>query len=203
MYSHSGFVNESMKKGRLDVISGPMFSGKSAELIRRLTIQDIAQKKIVVFKHGADDRFGHPEDISSRNGHHLSAIPVKQVSEMYDHLDSALGGQGFDNLDLVGIDEIQFFDKDELVELCKKLVDEKGISVIACGLDSDYLRVPFETTAHLMALADSVYKSNAVCMKCRDTDAVYTHRLSGGDDRFEVGSDNYEPRCRKCRVSGE
>ena len=196
MYSHSGFVNESMKKGRLDVISGPMFSGKSAELIRRLTIYSIAQKNIVVFKHGSDDRFGRPKDIFSRNGNFLSAIPVSKVAEMYEHLD-------FDNLDLVGIDEIQFFDKDELVELCKKLVDEKGISVIACGLDSDCLRVPFETTAHLMALADSVYKSNAVCMKCRDTDAVYTHRLSGGDDRFEVGSDNYEPRCRKCRVSGE
>lgn len=183
-----------MKKGRLDVISGPMFSGKSAELIRRLTIQDIAQKKIVVFKHGADDRFGHPEDISSRNGHHLSAIPVRQVSEMYKYLD-------LDNLDLVGIDEIQFFDRDELVALCKKLVDVHGITVIVCGLDSDYLQVPFESTAHLMALADSVYKTSAVCMQCRDTDAVYTHRLAGGEERVEIGSDNYEPRCRHCRVN--
>lgn len=183
------------------MISGPMFSGKSAELIRRLTIQDIAQKKIVIFKHGADDRFGHPEDISSRNGHHLSAIPVRQVSEMYDHLDSTQGGQGFENLDLVGIDEIQFFDRDELVALCKKLVDEHGITVIVCGLDSDYLQVPFESTAHLMALADSVYKTSAVCMQCRDTDAVYTHRLTGGEDRVEIGSDNYEPRCRSCRVN--
>ncbi|PIY93296.1 MAG: thymidine kinase [Candidatus Magasanikbacteria bacterium CG_4_10_14_0_8_um_filter_32_14] len=183
-----------MKKGRLDVISGPMFSGKSAELIRRLTIQDIAQKKIVVFKHGLDDRFGRPQDISSRNGNYLSAISVTKVAEMNEHLD-------FDNLDLVGIDEIQFFDRDELVTLCKKLVDEKGISVIVCGLDSDYLQVPFETTAHLMALADSVYKTSAVCMQCRDTDAVYTHRVFGGDNRVEVGSDNYEPRCRSCRVN--
>lgn len=180
-----------MKKGRLDVISGPMFSGKSAELIRRLTIHNIANKNIVIFKHGSDKRFGRPGDVSSRNGNYLSAIPVSKVAEMYEHLD-------LESLDLVGIDEIQFFDRDELVALCKKLVDEHGISVIVCGLDSDYLQVPFETTAYLMALADSVFKTNAVCMQCRDMDAVYTHRLAGGEDRVEIGSDNYEPRCRAC-----
>lgn len=194
LYNTFNYFYSFMKKGRLDVISGSMFSGKSSELIRRLTIQDIAQKKIVVFKHVSDTRFGNPNDVSSRNGHHLSAIPVSQVSEMSAHLD-------LENLDLVGIDEIQFFDRDELVVLCKKLVDEYGITVIACGLDSDYLQVPFESTAHLMALADSVYKTSAVCMQCRDTDAVYTHRLVGGDSRVEIGSDNYEPRCRHCRVN--
>ncbi len=181
-----------MRKGKIEIIMGPMFSGKSSELIRRLTIHGIAKKNIVVFKHKSDDRFGRPQDISTRNNTYISSIPVLTVADMYEHID-------IKTIDLIGIDEVHWFDRDELVALCQKLVDEHGISVIACGLDMDYMKVPFDTAAHLMAIADSVYKTSAVCMQCRDTDAIYTHRLAGGDARMEIGSDNYEPRCRYCR----
>lgn len=181
------------RKGMIEVISGPMFSGKSSELIRRLTIQQIARKHIVIFKHKSDDRFGKPEDITSRNGTRFTSIPVHTVGEMHQYIDVG-------TTEVVGIDEVQFFDKTALSRMCQILADKHGISVIVCGLDMDFQGVPFETTATLMAMADSVFKSSAVCNECRHTDAIYTHRLHGGNERVQIGSDSYEPRCRACRV---
>jgi len=178
--------------GTIDVITGPMFSGKSAELIRRLQIHTIAEKRIKIYKHASDTRFGKPLHISSRNGTSITSVPTDNAQLILDEVVP-------EDLDMLAIDEIQFFDAPELIPYCKKLADEHGLHIIICGLDMDYRGIPFDMTAKFMAIADSVYKTRAVCMQCRNTQAIYTHKLSGNNERLEVGSDNYEPRCRSCK----
>src|SRR3990167_3794936 len=143
-------------KGRLEIICGSMFSGKSEELIRRLKRSKIAQQNVVAFKHNLDDRKNIIEYVLSHDGSKIKAHPIKNPKEIYDKIDI--------ETDVIGIDETQFFSND-IIEILLDLVD-KGKWVIAAGLDMDYRGVPFGPMPALLAFADSVEKLNAVCIIC-------------------------------------
>jgi thymidine kinase len=172
--------------GWIEIIAGGMFSGKSEELIRRLRRSVIARQRVQVFKPVIDDRFG-TEDIVSRDDRRLKALSVATSSELLARVE--IGVQ------VVGIDEIQFFDPG-VVEVCMQLADA-GIRVIAAGLDQDYMRRPFGPMPALLAVAEEVSKMHAVCVRCRGA-AHYSQRVSGGNAQVEVGDSSYEARCRSC-----
>jgi thymidine kinase len=174
------------KGGWIEIIAGGMFSGKSEELIRRLRRAVIARQRVQVFKPFIDDRFS-TEDIVSRDDRRLKAVAVATSSELLARVE--IGVQ------VVGIDEVQFFDPG-VVEVCMQLADA-GIRVIAAGLDQDYMRRPFGPMPPLLAVAEEVSKMHAVCVRCRGA-AHYSQRVSGGDAQVEVGDSSYEARCRSC-----
>ena len=145
-----------MTKGSLTVITGPMFSNKSGELIRLATVHRIAGRKVGLFKHSLDDRYEGLERISTHGGLSAEAEPVGS---------SATIGLVASSYEVIAIDEAQFFD-DGLAEVCATLVAE-GLIVIVAGLDRNFKGEPFGPMAELMALADDVMKLRAVCMKCR------------------------------------
>lgn len=174
------------KGGWIEIIAGGMFSGKSEELIRRLRRAVIARQRVQVFKPVIDDRFG-TEDIVSRDDRRLKAIPVATSSELLSRVE--IGVQ------VVGIDEVQFFDAG-VVDVCMQLADA-GIRVVAAGLDQDYMRRPFGPMPALLSVAEEVSKMHAVCVRCRGA-AHYSQRVSGGDAQVEVGDSSYEARCRYC-----
>jgi len=173
--------------GRIEVISGGMFSGKSEELVRRLRRALIARQKVQVFKPAEDTR--HPPGVLvTRDNRELAAKAVGSSAEL-----SALLAEG---VEVVGIDEAQFFD-DELAAVVMAMAD-RGVRVIVAGLDQDYLRRAFGPMPTLMALAEHVDKMHAICVRCGAT-AHYSQRISGGADQVEVGdTDIYEARCRHC-----
>ena len=174
------------KGGWIEIIAGGMFSGKSEELIRRLRRSVIARQRVQVFKPLMDDRFS-TEDIVSRDDRRLKAVSVATSNELLARVE--IGVQ------VVGIDEIQFFDAG-VVDVCMQLADA-GIRVIAAGLDQDYMRRPFGPMPGLLAVAEEVSKMHAVCVRCRGA-AHYSQRVSGGDAQVEVGDSSYEARCRSC-----
>ena len=163
-----------------------MFSGKSEELIRRLRRAVIARQRVQVFKPLIDDRFSI-EEVVTRDDRRLKAIPVATAEELLARIE--LGAQ------VVGIDEIQFFDEG-IVDVCMQLADA-GLRVIAAGLDQDYLRRPFGPMPALLAVAEMVSKMHAVCVRCGGQ-AHYSQRIAGGDSQVEVGDSSYEARCRGC-----
>ncbi len=180
------------KTGRIEVIAGCMFSGKSEELIRRLKRAQIARQKVQVFKPAIDTRYSEIE-VVSHNGEKITGIPVKDSAELYSLIDK--------NADVIGIDEAQFFD-DGIVKVANKLADE-GFRVILAGLDMDFRREPFGPMPRLLAIADDVQKLHAICTICGE-DAMYTQRLINGqpanydDPVIMIGaSEKYEARCRK------
>ncbi|WP_288892529.1 thymidine kinase [uncultured Sneathia sp.] len=184
-----------MKKhvGSLEVITGSMFSGKSEELIRRLRRAKYAKQKMLVFSPTIDDRYG-VNGIYSHNKNNVSAYSVKDVNEMTKIL--------YENPDteVIGIDEIQFFEKN-VVDFCKKCI-ELGKRVIVAGLDLDFKGVPFQPLPELMAIADEVEKLSAICTVCGNK-AYASQRLIDGKPAYDddplvaVGSDEkYEARCR-------
>ncbi len=182
-----------MHKGKLEVVCGSMFSGKSEELIRRLRRSQIAGKKTIAFKHSLDNR-KTTEYVISHNGSRISAFAIDKPETILSMLPS-------DTL-VVGIDEAQFFTP-ELVDIVLKLID-KGIHVIAAGLDLTFRADPFGPMPILMALADTVTKLNAVCTVC-GADAHFTQRLVNGkpalynDPIILVGAEEaYQARCRGC-----
>jgi thymidine kinase len=173
--------------GSIEVICGSMFSGKSEELIRRLRRAMIARQKVQAFKPEIDDRFS-PDDIVS---HDERRIECEQVRDALDIISLVSK-----DTRVVGIDEAQFLGED-LVEVCERLAGE-GKRVIVAGLDQDYRGQPFEPIPQLLALAESITKTMAVCMRCGAA-ANKTQRLIDSDERIVVGAgDAYEPRCRKC-----
>ncbi len=173
--------------GWIEVICGPMFSGKSEELIRRLRRAIIAGQRVQVFKPVIDDRYSKDE-IVSHSELKLKAIPVRNSRELLDKLDG--------RTEVIGIDEVQFFDS-EIVKLVERLANI-GKRVIVAGLDLDYKAEPFEIVMKLMALAEDVTKTLAVCSKC-GAPASRTQRLLPSKERIVVGAaDIYEPRCRMC-----
>jgi thymidine kinase len=174
------------KGGWIEIIAGGMFSGKSEELIRRLRRSVIARQRVQVFKPLVDDRFS-TEDIVSRDDRRLKAMSVATSTELLARVE--IGVQ------VVGIDEVQFFDPG-VVDVCMQLADA-GIRVIAAGLDQDYMRRPFGPMPALLAVAEEVSKMHAVCVRCRGA-AHYSQRVSGGDAQVEVGDSSYEARCRSC-----
>ena len=180
-------------KGSFEIICGSMFSGKSEELIRRVKRAQIAQLTTLVFKHSLDDRTT-VEYIHAHGGDKLQAIAIDQASQMRELV--------FDEVEVVGIDEVQFFHT-EVIEVILELVDQ-GKRVIAAGLDLDFRGLPFGPMASLLALADHVTKLKAVCISC-GSDAHYTQRLVNGkpakftDPVIFIGAEEcYQARCRDC-----
>ena len=172
--------------GSLEIICGSMFSGKTEELIRRLRRAEIAKQKVVIFKPAIDARYSN-DHIVSHNEQKLRSFPVHSAREILQNCDAA---------QVIGIDEGQFFDA-ELVGVCNELA-EKGKRVIVAGLDMDYRGKPFEPMPQLIAIAEQVTKTQAVCMQCGEP-ASYTQRLTEATERVVVGAKNiYEARCRKC-----
>lgn len=181
--------------GYIEAVIGPMYSGKSEELIRRLKRAKIAKQNVVVFKPKIDDRYSK-EDVVSHSGNAINAIPISNSSEIYDYIDS--------KTQVVGIDEVQFFDED-IVDVAIELAD-KGVRVIAAGLDMDFKGEPFGPTPKLLAVAEFVDKIQAICSVCGQP-ANRSQRLIDGkpakynDPIIQVGAvESYEARCRKCHV---
>lgn len=175
--------------GHIEVITGGMFSGKSEELLRRLKRALIARQRVQVFQPDADTRSG-PEQIVTRDNRSLKALAVSSSEELHRRLE--LG------VEVVGVDEAQFFDRG-LVTLLTRLAD-LGLRVVVAGLDQDYLRRPFGPMPELLALAEYVDKMHAVCVRC-GSPAHYSQRIAGGDEQLQVGDqESYEARCRGCFV---
>ncbi|MDQ6478563.1 thymidine kinase [Dyadobacter sp. LHD-138] len=179
------------RAGWIEVICGSMFSGKTEELIRRLTRAKIARQKIKIFKPALDKRY-HLENIVSHNENSIEAIPVKNASEII-----ALSGDA----EVVGLDEAQFFDE-SIAAVCDELANS-GTRVIIAGLDMDYLGKPFGCMPRLMAIAEYVTKVHAICMVCGEV-ASHSYRLSPSNEKVLLGeTDLYEARCRRCFNLGE
>ena len=181
--------------GYIEVVVGPMYSGKSEELIRRLKRAKIAKQKIIVFKPQIDDRYSK-KDVVSHSGDSIDSIPINHASEIYDLID--------EDVQVVGIDEVQFFDN-EIVDIAVELAS-KGVRVIAAGLDMDFKGEPFGPTPKLLAVAEFVDKIQAICSVCGQP-ATRSQRLIDGkparydDPIIQVGAvESYEARCRKCHV---
>lgn len=169
----------------LIVITGPMFSGKSTELIRRLTIAKIAKLPVFVVKPARDTRA--PEQICSRDGCCLSAVTVSHPSEIIARAADAR---------VVGIDEAHFFNSG-LPDVCMRLV-RLGKQVIVSGLNLDFQERPFPGIPELLALADEIVHVRAICTACNERLATRSQRLSGGVETYEVGDSEYAPRCLHC-----
>jgi len=167
-----------------------MFSGKTEELIRRLTRARIARQRVEIFKPALDTRY-HAEDVVSHNATSIRSTPVALPAEI---LLLASGS------DVVGIDEAQFFDS-SLVEVCEQLANN-GIRVIVAGLDMDYLGRPFGPIPALLATAEFVTKVHAVCVCCGEI-ASYSYRIAASESQVLLGeTDSYEARCRPCFLEG-
>ncbi len=174
------------KKGWIEVIAGSMFSGKTEELIRRLRRAEYAKQKVEIFKPKIDVRYSEKE-VVSHNSNSIRSTPVDSASHIILLAD---------NVDVVGIDEAQFFDNG-LVEVCVGLADQ-GIRVIIAGLDMDFKGRPFGPMPALFAIADFVTKVHAVCMGCGDI-AQFSHRKTVSADVVLLGEkDLYQPLCRRC-----
>ena len=175
--------------GWVEVIAGSMFSGKSEELIRRLRRAKIARQKVQVFKPLIDSRFSDNHIVSHSEMRHESSN-IHSASEIRDKTDP--------DTEVVGIDEGQFFD-DELVNVANELA-ARGVRVIIAGLDQDYTGKPFEPMPQLLAIAEYITKTHAICMKCGQP-ANYSQRTFESEERVAVGAaDKYEARCRACFV---
>jgi thymidine kinase len=181
-----GSHKSSERKGQIEVICGSMFSGKTEELIRRLHRARIARQKVEIFKPAVDQRY-HEMDVVSHNENSIRSTPVNFAEDIL-----LLSG----DCDVVGIDEVQFFD-DQIVEVAQKLANQ-GKRVIMAGLDMDFEGKPFEPMPRLMAVAEYVDKVHAICMKCGDL-AAFSFRLSDSKQKVMLGEkESYEARCRKC-----
>jgi len=177
--------------GWIEVICGPMFSGKSEELIRRLRRAMIARKRVEVFKPNIDNRYSENEIVSHGDLRMRSQV-VAGAAGIVELIDW--------RAEVVGIDEANFMGP-ELVEVTQRLADS-GKQVIVAGLDTDYLGRPFAPIPDLLAHAESITKTLAICMRCGNP-AKHTQRLRGSDDLIVVGaSDMYEARCRRCFEPG-
>lgn len=175
--------------GWVEVIAGSMFSGKSEELIRRLRRAKIARQKVQVFKPELDSRFSNNHIVSHSEMRHESANS-RSASEIMAKVDP--------DTEVVGIDEGQFFDN-ELVRVANELAG-RGVRVIIAGLDQDYTGKPWEPMPQLLAIAEYITKTHAICMKCGQP-ANYSQRTFESEERVAVGaSDKYEARCRRCFV---
>ncbi|MCI5912584.1 MAG: thymidine kinase [Prevotella sp.] len=178
-------------QGRIEVICGSMFSGKTEELIRRMKRARFAKQKVEIFKPAIDVRYSD-EDVVSHDHNIIPSTPI-------DSSDSILLLSS--DTDVVGIDEAQFFDN-RLPDVCNELAN-RGVRVIVAGLDMDYKGVPFGPIPALCAIADDVTKVHAICVKCGAL-AYVSHRLVANDKRVLLGeTEEYEPLCRDCYRKAE
>jgi len=180
-------VRHQPDQGWIEVVVGSMFSGKSEELIRRLRRAQIARQKVQIFKPALDNRYAESDIVS----HSEMRIPSENVSSSRELLERVQP-----DTEVVGIDEGQFFDLD-LPTVCNTLAD-RGKRVIVAGLDQDYLGKPFEPMPQLLAIAEYITKTLAICMVCGNP-ANHTQRLVASEDRVLLGAQGmYEARCRRC-----
>jgi thymidine kinase len=181
-------IGETHRPGRIEVVCGSMFSGKTEELIRRLKRAKIARQQVMIFKPAIDTRYSE-EKVVSHDHNCIDSTPVKDTQTILK------GAQGH-GYDVIGIDEAQFFD-DSLVDVCNRLA-YNGMRVIVAGLDMDYLGQPFGPMPKLLAIADEVTKVHAICVKCGSL-AYASHRLVKSHAQVMLGEkDEYEPLCREC-----
>ncbi len=179
-------INPSGRAGWIEVIVGSMFSGKTEELIRRLTRARIAKQKVEIFKPMIDTRYDE-NDVVSHNANVIRSTPVEAASQILLYTN---------DVEVVGIDEAQFFDN-EIISVCSHLANT-GVRVVIAGLDMDYLGKPFGPIPTLMAMAEYVTKVHAICMGCGNL-AQYSHRTVLNDKLVLLGeTDSYIPLCRKC-----
>lgn len=190
------FVEDIFKRrnelgGSIEVVCGSMFSGKTEELIRRLNRAKIARLKVEIFSPKADTRY----DENALVSHNATSIPSTPVENASSILLLA------SDVHVIGIDEAQFFDE-ELPDVCNILAN-KGIRVIVAGLDMDFKGRPFGPMPAIMAMAESVTKLHAVCVRCGNP-ALYSYRLLPDENQVMLGEkESYEPRCRSCYTNLE
>lgn len=174
------------RRGGIEVVCGSMFSGKTEELIRRMKRAQFAKQKVEIFKPTIDVRYSE-KDVVSHDNNVIQSTPVDSSQNILLLAD---------DIDVVGIDEAQFFDMG-IVDVCNQLAS-RGIRVIVAGLDMDYKGVPFGPMPALMAIAEDVYKTHAICVHCGDL-AYISHRLVSSEKRVLLGeTESYEPLCRSC-----
>lgn len=179
-------TDRNKRGGWIEVICGSMFSGKTEELIRRLKRARIARQEVEIFKPAVDVRYDE-EDVVSHDANSIQSTPVESSNQIL-----LMAG----DVDVIGVDEAQFFDE-ELPDVCNKLANS-GIRVIVAGLDMDFTGKPFGPIPALLAAAEYVTKVHAICIRCGNL-AQYSHRIAGGEKLVELGeTDSYEPLCRKC-----
>ncbi len=179
-------TGEHLRPGRIEVICGSMFSGKTEELIRRMRRAEFARQNVEIFKPAIDTRYSEA-DVVSHDHHAIRSTPIDSSAQI---LLMATG------IDVVGIDEAQFFD-DGLPAVCNQLAN-RGTRVIVAGLDMDYKGVPFGPIPALCAIADEVTKVHAICVRCGAL-AYVSHRTVENDKRVLLGeTSEYEPLCREC-----
>ena len=182
---------EPHRTGRIEVVCGSMFSGKTEELIRRMKRAKFAKQKVEIFKPAIDTRYSE-EDVVSHDRHSIPSTPIDSSASIL--LLSS-------DIDVVGIDEAQFLDE-RLPEVCNELAN-RGVRVIVAGLDMDFKGVPFGPIPALCAIADDVTKVHAICVRCGSL-AYISHRLVDNDKRVLLGEvDEYEPLCRECYLKVE
>ncbi len=182
-------TGEKHRTGRIEVVCGSMFSGKTEELIRRLRRAQFAHQKVEIFKPAIDVRYSE-EDVVSHDQNHIRSTPIDSSASIL--LLSS-------DIDVVGIDEAQFLDMG-LVDVCNELA-YRGVRVIIAGLDMDYKGVPFGPLPALCAIADDVTKVHAICVRCGSL-AYVSHRKVANDRRVLLGeTGEYEPLCRECYKS--
>ena len=180
-------IKHTADQGWVEVIVGSMFSGKSEELIRRLRRAQIARQKVQIFTPVVDTRYA-VDHIVSHSEMRIPSTPVASARALLEQVQA--------DTEVVGIDEGQFFDA-ELPAVCNRLADE-GKRVIVAGLDQDYLGQPFEPMPQLLAIAEYITKTLAICMVCGNP-ANHTQRLVASEDRVLLGAQGtYEARCRRC-----
>lgn len=180
------FQEHSARRGRIEVICGSMFSGKTEELIRRLRRARIARQKVEIYKPALDTRYSEA-DVVSHDATTIASTPVEAAASIL-----LLAAEA----DVVGIDEAQFFDQG-LIEVCTTLANQ-GKRVIIAGLDMDFQGQPFGPMPALCAVAEDVTKVHAICVKCGDL-AYVSHRIVADERRVLLGEkDEYEPLCRAC-----
>lgn len=179
-------IQETKRRGRIEVICGSMFSGKTEELIRRLKRAKFARQRVEIFKPAIDTRYSEA-DVVSHDSHSIASTPIDASASILLFTSE---------IDVVGIDEAQFFDEG-IVEVCNKLAND-GVRVIVAGLDMDFRGIPFGPMPALCAIADEVSKVHAICVKCGQL-ASFSHRTVKNDRQVLLGeTQEYEPLCRTC-----
>lgn len=179
-------IHESQRRGRIEVICGSMFSGKTEELIRRLKRAKFARQNVEIFKPTIDTRYSC-DDVVSHDSNSIASTPIDSSASLI--LLSS-------DIDVVGIDEAQFFDEG-IIDVCNQLADS-GVRVIIAGLDMDFRGRPFGPMPGLCAIADEVTKVHAICVRCGNL-AYVSHRTVDGEKQVLLGEKmEYEPLCRKC-----
>ena len=179
-------IQETKRRGRIEVICGSMFSGKTEELIRRLKRAKFAKQRVEIYKPAIDTRYSEA-DVVSHDSNIISSTPIDSSASILLFTSE---------IDVVGIDEAQFFDH-SIVEVCRELADS-GVRVIVAGLDMDYTGKPFGPMPALMATAEYVTKVHAICVRCGNL-AHHSHRLTQDEKLVVLGeTDSYEAICRHC-----